>query len=50
MFNSNNFCFRAFTYDSWTLQLTSQNCNRRVISTFHRNAENILPKQLYKGL
>ncbi|XP_060878579.1 uncharacterized protein LOC132950955 [Metopolophium dirhodum] len=41
---------KAFTYDSWTLQLTSQNCNRRVISIFHRNAENILPKQIYKDV
>jgi len=45
------FFFRAFTYDNWTLQLTSQNSNRRVISTFHRNSENILPKQIsYQGL
>lgn len=38
--------FRAFTYDSWTLQLTSQNSNRRVISVFHRDTKNILPKQI----
>jgi len=38
--------YRAFTYDSWTMQLTSQNSNRRVISVFHRNTKNILPKQI----
>lgn len=41
--------YRAFTYDSWTLQLTSQNSNRRVISVFHRNTKNILPKQISKN-
>lgn len=40
------FLHRSFTYDSWTLQLTSQNSNRRVISVFHRNTKNILPKQI----
>lgn len=45
------FSYRTFTYDSWTLQLTSQNNKQRVISTFHRNTKNILPKQIsFQGL